>query len=698
MAWTQPLPKIITNELEKIPWENMTSTKPIEERIFHLERLLYSANDDFQNKLSDTGPLVEASLEKADNLINEMETALIVIKNCRRNLSTTRLSLFEALRWVCLFRKKDRLNCLINMTAQIKIMNQHAINLQLALLVKSSKPIDLILSILDKIEPLKQSLSNFDESLLMKKQIQSIIDQSMNKCHLKLTEIMRTVVLDPDSIPLKYSPEDLKSTYDRMSRRTDFADFVISAFRDCIETVSRNSGTALKEGADHAGTIVVSLIEFLFILWKRFAKVADLLNEGLINKDLQVWDACAQVIRVMAANVELDSLVFQQLSEIYKLVVSFDSIKPSKGLRRSLVPVFEPRIDRFLAQSDDKIINAVSNCLHPEDLIETAAALSEFLKWCSEFCLSFPGFEGNSELACQRATKMFLLRGMEIYGEIPDFVSHLVDEDIYDSQEKCLARQRHFMIMEVFKMKLSRNENVRIQAKSKSSKFLYFERLQWLEICNQIRLCDNKTKSLISACSEFIRERICSDLLSESMTNWCNSIIKITNEGGFILVPTRTFISELTQVSALDKKLSKSISRVVAMQCIEIVGLIPTSSQIENDFLESLHLLQDTCLTISDTPVDNPPNDDFATGSSSSSNESRRYAVPSYWNDVFEYHSAMLAKTNISETTEWCKIHSQLPLRILAALISRKFGTESEEALRAFSELENFFTILLEFK
>jgi len=174
------------------------------------------------------------------------------------------------------------------------------------------------------------------------------------------------------------------------------------------------------------------------------------------------------------------------------------------------------------------------------------------------------------------------------------------------------------------------------------------------------------TSSDFSSLQTFVIERTVYDLISETMAAWTTGVLATQDEVKLIQICNK-FISDSEKTLQMFKnnkcyaKLLYARSRELATQALETLGLAEDNRNLN---LRGAVGLLKTKLGPSDL-----------------------------WSQVEEFEEVLCrVKLEISEAVTWAKQHEQIPLRLLAVILTKKFNGDDPQVQIAFEELEAFFS------
>ena len=699
--------EFLNSELSKIPWTSLKSTQPIRDRIQHLEHLLASAENDFHSQLALVDNKVDFAVASAGSTAHELATTLVVIKNARRNLQTPVSSWFNAIHWFILKRRSNRTRAILAVAEQLEFCLQKMDRLDSLRTSNGGRGTEKLSRTLEAIAEAEQALSAVPRGIAVIAKLEVDLEKARNRAILKFDEILKTVFFDPDSIPKKFTVPEINVL--AASLKVSFPERLVHSSIACIEASASNTAKALKESEEVSGVIFISFLEFVWIAWKRFEVLVAAFSPSQINDlapiqsatdpenttvepstktsavspfaggDLILWSSASGLIVRLFQKLNLSSIHEEQQIEILGSIARFHALFPQKGLIAQIAGPFRSMAESEILKAERVLDSEIDDWIQSQG---TLKLVQSFGDTCHQTILRYGDIfkcveaDQIAKDAIDRLTLRLVLKGLSLFSDWPISSS----SDIYDAQERFLYKQRYFAVYDLVKRSddylRAQGPIVRPFSRSERNRFLVKDRLAWLE-CVKDGLSITLQVQLRESLSEYISERIATDLVIDAVTAWSNELLEVGVSGNQeqAVRYSRKFLSAAEKIGSEFPGLKRGLSRVVASQCLETLGLLVSGCPGEALVVESM---QSVAIKLG--------------GNESRARPSSGESLPSEeWKAVFDYAIALKdEKMQIHDTIEWCKNHGDIPLRILAALLSKKHS--DVETAHAFEELEEYFT------
>ena len=646
--WSNPnFSEILNDELNRFSWQSLKSTRPIAERSETLEQLHAKISADYCLKVLASSTSIEKSSDEIAVICNQVEKSLIVAKNSRLHFSSHMITLQSLLTFLMKQRYKRRLlhvHETLHVLEELKILRNELLRREGGL--KES---------LARISHVLMATRNF-QGLKVSAEIEGLAKKELRTATGKFREIIRTVIVDNDSIPRKFQVDEIVSLSNALEALGEKR--LVDCFSDeccaCVDSVARNSLIAIAEGAgesSHFTSVLLSLIEFFWTIWERYISLGKIINFDFPQDFL--FEKISREILKVVGGARFEGSSEMLVCEIFRKIRNFHVLRPQRGLLDACNSIFASYAALLAgklqadAVSDLQSLNFQVACMN----------ISLRAKQLREMADELTPLESEIEKICPVIFGTAVRIALLLYGDFPNFVASEIKDDVYDSQERFIAAQRFFPIVAALQ---NFPGNSRPVPKNKRNNFHALERYGLVtiieDLVNSFPRNSRRNFQVTAACiRRYVCERICQDLVCDALTRWANFTLKSAT-GKF----SEIFLAEAKQAMAIlsNQDFKISMISIVSAQCLETLGLLPPgSSNFQVD--QSVDLFE------------------------------RELGESEEWVQVREYSKAIQSEMTIEEALEWCKGHSQLPLRLLAALISRKFP--AQDLTEAFNELESFF-------
>ena len=646
--WPNPnFLQILDDDLAKFPWQSLKSTKPISERSEVLEQLVSKISNEYTLKVVASSPAIDRSSEEISAICNQLEKCSVVAKNSRLNFAGHMHTLTSLLTFLMKQRLKRRL---LHVYESLHALEKFKI-LKIELMKREGGLHDA----LNRVSRALDATRNF-QGLKVADEIEALAKKELRLISGKFREMIRTVILDNDSIPKKIQVAELTSLSDSLAALGEkkFPALLTDECCACVDSVAKNSLIAIAESAGEVGhftTVLLSLVEFFWTVWERFISLAKMFT-GEFSEDLLFEKISREILKVVGG-ARFEGSSEMVVCEIFQKIRNFHVLKPQRGLLDACDNIFKSYSSEICIKFKSDAVNQLQTL----NFQVACMNITQRAKQLRELADEMTPLESEIESICPAIFGTAVNTALSLYGDYPNFVASEIKDDIYDSQERFLAAQKFFPIVAALQ---NFPGNSRPVPKSKRNNFQALERLGLLtpieDLVNSFPRNSRRNFQVAAACiRRYVCERICQDLVNDALTRWANSALKSAT-GKF----AENFIIEANQAlgSLGGQNFKTALIAVVSAQSLETLGLLQPGTS-------NFQVIQSV---------------DFFEKELGSSED---------WVQVREYSVAIESEMTLDETLLWCKSHSQLPLRLLAALVSRKFP--GEDLSDAFNELETYF-------
>jgi hypothetical protein len=517
-------------------------TRPILKRVYELETILASLRQQFVDGMISKEKTLDLTGSQVDKLINEVESADIIMLNNQRNLKQTKECLLNCLELTQIRNRQNRIKHLLeNVITPISLIVSK-LRSQINVHGDINQAIDGILDIHQSV-----SCLNHDHiKSLLNKELQN----KTNIIFLKIQDSIKANQILSDEFNDLIDFKHLSSYLDRLRIIIPSVSVaikvVLNEFCACLDGVSRNSLLAVNEDPANKATIILSMLEFFEFLLKRF--------------------------HIVIPPGEVKQLIYPQfmdkmVRETMKIVNGYEFVNDSIS-NVACIYSFVTRINKEISSNSQIPVDGFARFVnfHVTEQCTRKLKVVEFHRLL-EISDSFPEYSETVIATTESLFRSLISQTVYKCG----ISTSQVSSDIYDAHEKWLLKIKYHAVPLVV-------DSAAFAIVSRSK--LIQKRIKKVKKLSEmdVEKFTATMKEMHQQALALITEKLLYDLWSDLLTMWSTDLLESKEDSK----ATVRFLKEAGRIMGgidLNREiLFRAGGTVMASQAMETIGLVPDNN------------------------------------------------------------------------------------------------------------------------